>query len=190
MEGNRQGLAGVALLPSRDTAMAAETLLRALTFESEVRGLTATGGGPSAKQLVEEARTSQPHVLIGTPGKVAELFKITNSTPCLNTRLPALDEGDDLLSEGKLADVAVIRSSLKAAPTQVYASSFRAPLIKSFCDAFDTVPRILKRARDNARTQDRTIGGELRLPNSSMMCSACCQTSFRCIQAAAGHLQF
>lgn len=61
-------------------------------------------------------------------------IKITNFIPCSNTRLFALDEGDDLLSKGRLANVAAIRSSLEAVPMQVYTSSFRTLLIKSFCN--------------------------------------------------------
>ncbi|KAH0154971.1 hypothetical protein KCU67_g8855, partial [Aureobasidium melanogenum] len=117
----REGLAAVALFPTRESAKATEILLRALTFDSGVNLFVAIGGKYSAKQLVAMARTIKPHIPIGTPGKVVDLLKTTKATPFASIRLFALDEANDLLSESKLADVHTIRSYLKAVPTQAYA---------------------------------------------------------------------
>ncbi|KAG9839060.1 hypothetical protein KCU98_g9892, partial [Aureobasidium melanogenum] len=133
-EEGKEAFAAVALFPTRETAKATQTLLRALISDSEVRGLTAIGGEHSTKQLETFAAASKPHILIETPGKVLDLMKTTDALSFSSTRLFALDEADDLLSDSKLTDVRAIRSYLNALPTQVYASSFRAPLIKSFYD--------------------------------------------------------
>ncbi|KAH0398319.1 hypothetical protein KCU89_g7361, partial [Aureobasidium melanogenum] len=112
----------------------------------------------SAKQLVAMARTIKPHILIGTPGKVVDLLKTTDATPFASIRLFALDEANDLLSESILADVHTIRSYLKAVPTQAYAASFRAPLIKSFHNVFKVIPKILKigeRQREGSRFNEK-----------------------------------
>ncbi|KAG9515059.1 hypothetical protein KCV07_g7674, partial [Aureobasidium melanogenum] len=105
----REGLAAVTLFPTRESANATETLLRALAFNSGVNVFVAIGREYSAKQLVAMARTIKPHILIGTPGKVVDLLKTTNATPFASIRLFALDEANDLLSESKLADVHTIR---------------------------------------------------------------------------------
>lgn len=151
-------MAAVALLPTCESPKTTETLIRALTFDSGVNVSVAIGREYSAKQLVAMARTIKPHILIGTPGKVVDLLKTTNATPFASIRLFAFDEANDLLSESKLADVHTIRSYLKAVPTQAYALSFRAPLIKSFHNVFKVIPKILnmgERQREGSRFNEK-----------------------------------
>jgi ATP-dependent RNA helicase DeaD len=126
------GIAAIAIYPNLESAKEAEQLLRALTWGTKVRGMSAVGGD-DLNTLSTTILRVRPHILFGTPGKVLDLLRRVGTPPCDDAELFLLDEGDDLLMGEKFTQVAAIKEFFKAAPTQVYASRFSPSHIDTLC---------------------------------------------------------
>ncbi|KAH0361681.1 hypothetical protein KCU65_g8537, partial [Aureobasidium melanogenum] len=141
VEAGKSGVAAVALCTTHEAAIQATRLLACLTWGTTVNFVCAVGG-TSTNSLLAECKKKRPHILVGTPGKMADLFRIL--TPWKDASLLALDEGASLLSGSFVPQVKLIKEKLPKAHVQVYTSSFTPDHMKTFHGIFSVVPYMYK----------------------------------------------
>ncbi|MDC7220658.1 MAG: ATP-dependent RNA helicase DbpA [Spirochaetales bacterium] len=103
-------LQSLVLCPTRELALqVADELRRLARFKSHIKILTLTGGMNQHKQ--EQSLTHQPHIVVGTPGRIAKLLK-RESLLVDNLTSFVLDEADRMLDMGFIEDIREIMDFL------------------------------------------------------------------------------
>ncbi len=99
-------LQGLVLCPTRELADQVSREIRRLArFIPNVKVLTLCGGVPLRPHLASLAH--EPHVVVGTPGRILELIG-KEALPLQSVRLLVLDEADRMLDMGFADDIALI----------------------------------------------------------------------------------
>jgi len=97
-------LQAIVIVPTRELGMqilhVAETLIAAAG--SEVRVLSLIGGAALSRQI--EKLKEHPHLIVGTPGRIAELLG-TRKLTMHHVRTAVVDEADQVLALGSAQDV-------------------------------------------------------------------------------------
>lgn len=107
------GVFGLVLSPARELAMQTAEQLSALGSRQKVRVLTLIGGMDATAQAVAIERT-RPHVVVATPGRLAEdhIDQLVSQTTRLHTLV--LDEADRLLAPSFVNDLGNVVRRIKA----------------------------------------------------------------------------
>ena len=101
------GVFAVVLSPARELASQIADQFTALGSHMSVRVAVVVGGVDMMRQALELAK--RPHVVIGTPGRLADHLRSSGTAVVLrNARFLVIDEADRLLELGFSADVGAI----------------------------------------------------------------------------------
>ena len=117
---------GLVLCPTRELADQVSREIRRLArFIPNVKVLTLCGGVPLRPHLASLAH--QPHLVVGTPGRVLELLQ-REALPLEAVKVLVLDEADRMLDMGFADD---LRSIIEATPAQRQTLLFSATIPQS-----------------------------------------------------------
>ena len=119
-------LQGLVLCPTRELADQVSREIRRLArFIPNVKVLTLCGGVPLRPHLA--SLTHEPHIVVGTPGRVLELIQ-REALPLAVVKVLVLDEADRMLDMGFADD---LRSIIEATPVQRQTLLFSATIPQS-----------------------------------------------------------
>ncbi len=117
---------GLVLCPTRELADQVSREVRRLArFIPNVKVLTLCGGVPLRPHLA--SLSHEPHIVVGTPGRVLELIQ-RQALPLIAIKVLVLDEADRMLDMGFADD---LRSIIEAMPTQRQTLMFSATIPQS-----------------------------------------------------------
>jgi ATP-independent RNA helicase DbpA len=122
------GLQALVLCPTRELAdQVSKDLRRFAAFLPNVKVLTLCGGIPLRPQLAS-LEAHEPHIVVGTPGRVLELAE-RDALPLGGLKVVVLDEADRMLDMGFEEDM---RAILKRAPgkrqTLLFSATYPEPI--------------------------------------------------------------
>lgn len=107
------GIFGVILTPTRELAFQISEQLRALGKPMGLRDAVIVGGLDMMKQAQELAH--RPHIIVATPGRLADHLQSTDTVSLARVKVLVLDEADRLLTNSTLqTDLATIFAALPA----------------------------------------------------------------------------
>lgn len=112
---------GVIVAPTRELAMQISRECDRLVANTEIRSLALIGGANPARQ-VEKLRRRLPHVVIGTPGRVAEL-EDNRELRLHRLRMLVVDEVDQCLQDAFLEDVVYLLRAARRKTQKVLVSA-------------------------------------------------------------------
>mmetsp|Transcript_7305 Transcript_7305/g.10784 ORF Transcript_7305/g.10784 Transcript_7305/m.10784 type:complete len:554 (-) Transcript_7305:29-1690(-) len=92
------GIYALVLSPTRELAQQVNEQILALGAKLDIRSCLVTGGDDMVRQACELSRL--PHIVVATPGRLAELLRGPNPPRLRHLRFVVLDEADRLLSPG------------------------------------------------------------------------------------------
>jgi ATP-independent RNA helicase DbpA len=119
-------LQGLVLCPTRELADQVSREIRRLArFIPNIKVLTLCGGVPLRPHLA--SLSHEPHIVVGTPGRVLELIQM-EALPLQAVKVLVLDEADRMLDMGFADD---LRSIIEATPAQRQTLLFSATIPQS-----------------------------------------------------------
>jgi ATP-dependent RNA helicase DbpA len=119
-------LQGLVLCPTRELADQVSREIRRLArFIPNIKVLTLCGGVPLRPHLA--SLSHEPHIIVGTPGRVLELIQ-KGALPLKTIKVLVLDEADRMLDMGFADD---LRSIIEAIPVQRQTLMFSATIPQS-----------------------------------------------------------
>ena len=124
LDENTQEVQAVILAPTKDLANQLLEMARTLASHSElpidIRGFM---GGKDRDREVARLKKSQPHIVIGTPGKVHDLTVKENVLKLHTAKTLIIDEADMALEIGFLSEMEALASILKDAQFMVFSAT-------------------------------------------------------------------
>jgi ATP-dependent RNA helicase DeaD len=124
LDPTRKDLQGLVLAPTQELVVQIQRQMDWLSAGSPVRTLALPGGASLPRQL--EQLKAKPHVVVGTPGRIAELLEKKKLTGHFVASV-VLDEADRLLDDANRAVVAaVLKTTLKTRQTTLFSASIPA----------------------------------------------------------------
>lgn len=149
LDAGRTALQGLVLCPTRELADQVSREVRRLARAiPNVKVLTLCGGVPLRPQLASLAH--EPHIVVGTPGRVQELLA-QGALPLAGVRVLVLDEADRLLDLGFQEALDAILAGLPAARQTLLFSATLPASIRSLSQRLQRAP--LDVSIDDARPQ-------------------------------------
>lgn len=132
-------LQGLVLCPTRELADQISREIRRLARAMpNIKVLTLCGGVPLRPQLASLAH--EPHVVVGTPGRVLELLQ-QQALPLQAVRVLVLDEADRMLDMGFTADLNSIVAALPVARQTLLFSATISDAIRGISRRLQREPR-------------------------------------------------
>ncbi len=125
------------LAPTRELAKQIETMARFIVKQAdETIHIRTFSGGEDRMKEISRLKTSRPHIVIGTPGKIYDLAIKERVLPLHKVKHLVIDEADMSLDSGFLNDLeAIINTVSKEAQFMV----FSATMVKSLRDMLKKV---------------------------------------------------
>ena len=123
------GVFAVVLSPARELAAQIADQFVALGANMQIRASVIVGGADMMTQALQLAE--RPHVVIGTPGRLADHLRTSTATASVmrNVRFLVIDEADRLLELGFASDVGDIIAQLPAKrQTLLFSATMSQPL--------------------------------------------------------------
>ncbi len=110
IDADRIQLQGLVLCPTRELAdQVSKEIRRLARFVPNIKVLTLCGGIPLRPHLA--SLTHEPHLVVGTPGRILELLQ-KGALPLANIRVLVLDEADRMLDMGFSEDIKAITAEI------------------------------------------------------------------------------
>ena len=131
-------LQGLVLCPTRELAdQVSREIRRLASFIPNVKVLTLCGGVPVRIHLA--SLTHQPHIAVGTPGRILDLLR-KNALPLPALKTLVLDEADRMLDMGFADDISdIIERTPKQRQTLLFSATMPDP-IREFSRQFQRKP--------------------------------------------------
>ncbi len=145
----------VILSPTRELAKQIHDMAvhMASFFDTPINIQRYTGGQDRAKEL-EKLTKQQPHIIIGTPGKIHDLVIQSHSLKVYHAPLLVIDEADMALEIGFLDDIYRITSAMNP-KTQIMVFSATIPQkLQPFLNQFLTKPKMVDLSQTSAQSLD------------------------------------
>ena len=138
LDASRPQLQGLVLCPTRELADQVSREIRRLAcFIPNVKVLTLCGGVPVRIHLA--SLTHQPHVAVGTPGRILDLLRKA-ALPLTALKTLVLDEADRMLDMGFADDIVdIIARTPKQRQTLLFSATIPKP-IRDFSRQFQVTP--------------------------------------------------
>lgn len=123
----------ICLAPTRELATQITSVFNGLSQFVEKVSIITLVGGVSVEQHTRELRSSPPHIVVGTTGRVFDMIRRRN-LKTNNVKMLILDEADEMLSSGFKDQV---RSIFEYLPTSIQTCIFSATLPRYIFDVTD-----------------------------------------------------
>ena len=127
----------VVMLPTRELSLQTSAVLKELGRHMEVNVMVSTGGTPLRDDLARLCKAV--HILVGTPGRVADLVR-RGAAKCSKATMLVFDEADKLLSGDFDGDIEEIIRAMPADRQMMLLSATFPVAVKDFRDAYMRSP--------------------------------------------------
>mmetsp|Transcript_1135 Transcript_1135/g.3181 ORF Transcript_1135/g.3181 Transcript_1135/m.3181 type:complete len:299 (+) Transcript_1135:892-1788(+) len=107
--------------PTRELAMQISGECDKLIQRMDVRSMPLIGGANPARQI-EKMKKNKPHIVVGTPGRLAELYE-SRKLKLSSVRMTVVDEVDQCLSQGFIDTLGSLMKRVSNSNQLIFASA-------------------------------------------------------------------
>jgi superfamily II DNA/RNA helicase len=118
-------LQAIIVVPTQELGLQVRDVARGLTVGSDI-AVTALIGGANPARQAEQLKKQQPQVVVGTPGRILEFVR-TGKITGLYVKQMVIDEVDQMLDEGKKADLEALLKATSPSKQTVFCSATIGP---------------------------------------------------------------
>ena len=102
IDGSVQSIQSIILVPTRELAEQVSKVITDLCSYTKITVMKVIGG--TNINLCRDELTKNPHILVGTPGRILDMIR-RRYLPTINIKLLTFDEADEILSHGFKEDI-------------------------------------------------------------------------------------